>query len=97
MAQNTDKRLINPDPEAVRPLINRMKRIEGQARGIQRMLEEGRQCEEVVMQISSMRSALNKVAMSILADHLEQCLLDDETITPKQAVERAKELFLKFT
>ncbi len=97
MSANRTDEATGLQPE-VRALVNRMKRIEGQARGIQRMLEEERKCEEVVMQISSMRAALNKVAMSILADHLEQCLMGaDESMTPEQAVERAKQLFLKFS
>jgi DNA-binding FrmR family transcriptional regulator len=97
MTDSASENGIAADPEAVRALINRMKRIEGQARGIQRMLSQGRRCDEIVMQLSSMRSALNKVAMSILADYLVFCLTHGEaSLTPDEAVERVKQLFLDF-
>ncbi len=80
-------------------LIARMKRIEGQARGIQKMLEEGRDCEQVIMQLSAIRSAVAKVAMAVMAANLEQCLRDDhgQSHASWQAIEKAKKIFLKFS
>ncbi len=80
-------------------LIARMKRIEGQARGIQKMLEEGRDCEQVIMQLSAIRSAVAKVAMAVMAANLEQCLRDDDgqSHASRQAIEKAKKIFLKFS
>ena len=86
------------EPEVYGDLLRRMRRIEGQARGIQRMLEEGRNCEEVVQQLTAMRAALGKVAMTVIAENLEECLLaqgGDEA--RDRAVRRAKEVFLRLT
>ena len=52
----------------------RLGRIEGQARGVQRMIDEGRQCEEVVQQLLALRAAVGKVTAMIIAENLEDCL-----------------------
>ncbi|HEY8531035.1 MAG TPA: metal-sensitive transcriptional regulator [Limnochorda sp.] len=72
-----------------------MRRIEGQARGIQRMLQEGRSCYEVVMQLAAMRAALSKVAMALIADNLEQCIAQGSD--PRASMEQARELLMKFS
>jgi len=61
------------DVEAV---IKRLKRIEGQVRGIMKMVEEDKSCEEILMQISSAKSALHKTGQVILEGHLHHCVLD---------------------
>ncbi len=55
-------------------LLARLRRIEGQVRGLQRMLEEGRDCAEVAQQVAATRAALNRVAMDLVAAGLEQCV-----------------------
>ena len=71
----------------VTAINNRLKRIEGQIRGLMKMVEEDRSCEEILMQISSVKSALHKTGQVILEGHLHHCVLDgiregkeDETI-----------------
>ncbi len=62
-------------PEEVRrDVLSRMSRIEGQARGVQRMIEDGRDCADIVHQISAIRAALAKVGASIVAENLEECV-----------------------
>jgi len=61
------------DTEAV---IKRLKRIEGQVRGLIRMVEEDKTCEEVLIQIGSAKAALHKAGQVILEDHLSHCVLD---------------------
>jgi len=56
--------------------LNRLKRIEGQARGISRMIDEEQYCIDILTQISAMTSALESVALGLLEDHLGHCLLD---------------------
>ena len=58
------------------PLIHRLKRIEGQIRGLIKMIEEGRQCEDILVQISSAKSALHKTGQAILERHLHNCVLN---------------------
>lgn len=63
---------------AVDPLIksentNRLRRIEGQVRGLQRMVAEERYCADILVQISSVQQALHSVAKSLLRNHLRHC------------------------
>ena len=62
-----------PDFDAV---ANRLKRIEGQIRGLLRMIEEGKGCEEVLIQIGSAKAALHKAGQAVLEGHLRHCVLD---------------------
>lgn len=55
-------------------IVSRLKRIEGQLRGIQKMVEEGRDCRKVLQQIAASRSALAKAGLVYLNSHLETCL-----------------------
>ena len=61
------------DAQAV---INRFRRIEGQMRGLIKMIEEDKSCEEILIQISSAKSALHKTGQVILEGHLHHCVLD---------------------
>jgi DNA-binding FrmR family transcriptional regulator len=62
-------------PEEAR-LLNRLRRIEGQVRGLQRMIEEGRDCTEVVHQVSAVRAAIDRAGHEIVAASLRACLAD---------------------
>ncbi|OEF96993.1 metal-sensitive transcriptional regulator [Desulfuribacillus alkaliarsenatis] len=55
-------------------LKNRLKRVEGQINGILRMIEEGKDCREVVMQLSAARSALDKTIAVVVSENLEACI-----------------------
>jgi DNA-binding FrmR family transcriptional regulator len=57
-------------------LLKRMRRIEGQTRGVQRMIEEDRYCPEIVQQISSLTSAAKEVSLLLLQHHIEGCVVD---------------------
>ena len=56
--------------------VNRLKRIEGQARGIRTMVEDEKYCIDILTQISAMTSALEAVALGLLDDHLRHCVVD---------------------
>ena len=55
---------------------NRLRRIEGQVRGLQRMIAEDRYCIEVLTQISSVTAALDAVALGLVDEHLRHCVMD---------------------
>jgi CsoR family transcriptional regulator, copper-sensing transcriptional repressor len=55
-------------------VLNRLQRIEGQARGLARMVEENRYCIDIVTQISAVRAALRRVEEEILRDHVAHCV-----------------------
>ena len=57
-----------------RAVINRLSRIEGHIRSIKTMIEDGRDRNEVLIQVAAVRSAINKVGKVVLEDHLESCL-----------------------
>ncbi len=55
-------------------LLLRLRKIEGQVKGLQRMIEEGRQCEEIITQLMAARSSLDQVGLTILDCQIRQCL-----------------------
>jgi DNA-binding FrmR family transcriptional regulator len=54
----------------------RLARIEGQVRGIQRMVDEDRYCIDVLTQVTAVKAALDKVALALLGDHVSHCVAD---------------------
>jgi DNA-binding FrmR family transcriptional regulator len=56
-------------------LLNRLRRIEGQVRGIEKMVEEDRYCVDVVTQIGAVQAALDKVALGLLDQHARHCVV----------------------
>lgn len=63
-----------PYTKDIESLRRRMKRIEGQARGILKMIDDGRYCIDIVQQLTSLTAAANEVSMMILKDHIEGCV-----------------------
>lgn len=62
--------------DTTRELTNRLKRIEGQVRGIARMIEEDKYCIDVLTQVSAATRALQGVALALLDDHMHHCLAE---------------------
>ncbi|MDZ4111988.1 MAG: metal-sensitive transcriptional regulator [Brevundimonas sp.] len=60
-------------------VLNRLNRIEGQVRGIARMVEEDRYCVEVLTQLRAVRAALLRVESEVLKDHLDHCVMEAMT------------------
>jgi CsoR family transcriptional regulator, copper-sensing transcriptional repressor len=61
------------DPEIKRAVLTRLRRIEGQVRGLQKMVGEERYCADVLTQVSSVQEALRGVSRSLLRNHLKHC------------------------
>ena len=57
-------------------LLKRLRRVEGQVRGVQNMVEEDRYCIDVLTQISAVQAALDKVALGLMDDHARRCVID---------------------
>jgi CsoR family transcriptional regulator, copper-sensing transcriptional repressor len=70
-------------------LLNRLRRVEGQVRGIARMVDEERYCIDVLNQISAIQRALDRVALGLVADHTRECVVG---ANGKQQEERTEEL-----
>ena len=60
--------------ESLRSIVNRLSRIEGHIRGIKTMVQENRDCPEVLTQVAAVRGALDRVARMILDEHLTECI-----------------------
>ena len=71
------------NPEAKEKLIQRLKRIEGQVRGVQAMLDEERDCREIMQQLTAVHSAVQGASRIFLQEYATSCLTDlDETAEP---------------
>jgi DNA-binding FrmR family transcriptional regulator len=73
-----------------RDVESRLRRIEGQVRGISAMVEEDRYCIDVLTQVSAAKAALDRVALILLADHTEHCVI--EAIQAGKGGAKVKEL-----
>jgi CsoR family transcriptional regulator, copper-sensing transcriptional repressor len=61
-------------------LLKRLARVEGQVRGISRMVDDERYCIDVVTQINAVRAALDKIALGLVDDHVRHCLVDSTDV-----------------
>jgi DNA-binding FrmR family transcriptional regulator len=81
-------------------ILNRLRRVEGQTRGLQRMLEENRSCEEIFTQLAATRAALDRVGVLLVSLMMRDCFegeSEDGTASTSEAVERAVEAFLRYS
>lgn len=73
-------------------LVTRLNRVEGQVRGIKRMVQEPRLCVEILQQLSAAEAALNRVSLAILRYHVERCVPEGVESGPEEGRTRMKEL-----
>ncbi|GIO51844.1 metal-sensitive transcriptional regulator [Paenibacillus cellulositrophicus] len=76
----------------------RLRRIEGQIRGVLRLMDEGKSCKEVVSQLSAVRNASDKAIAQIVAENLQQCILAEQAagnMDTGKMVKEAVELLVK--
>ena len=69
---------IELDPVDLGKVVNRLKRAQGQLAGVVRMLDEGRDCEDIVTQLSAVGRALDRAGFAIVATGLRQCLVESD-------------------
>ena len=72
--------------------LSRLHKIEGQVRGVTRMVEQDRYCIDVLTQISAVTRALQEVALGLLDDHIRNCVLDATRSDPDQGAAKLDEL-----
>ena len=72
-------------------LLHRLRRVEGQVRGVARMVEEDTYCIDIMTQISAIEAAMDKVALELLRTHTKHCLMDDKT-GPQNRDEKVEEV-----
>jgi len=79
--------------ETIAAISTRMKRAQGQIGGIIRMLEEGRNCDEIVTQMSAVSKAVHTAAFTLISASLEECIIEGRN-DQKAVSERLRKLFL---
>ncbi|HET7247805.1 MAG TPA: metal-sensitive transcriptional regulator [Streptosporangiaceae bacterium] len=84
---------MNTDSETMASVIRRLRRAQGQIGGVIKMIEEGRDCADVVTQLAAASRALDRAGFKIIATGLEQCVLDGSG-TADADRERLERLFL---
>jgi len=77
-------------------LITRLKRIEGQVRGLQKMLEEDRRCADILTQLSAVKGALNKTAEEIMKGYTKNCILEYEESGNEKMLDELIQVLSKF-
>lgn len=70
-------RVKHRDEAELKKLINRLSRIEGQIRGIKKMVEEDRYCIDIITQVSATNAALNAFNKELLSQHIQSCVVED--------------------
>lgn len=96
---NTDKiKVTHRSSKEKEQLINRLKRIEGQVRGIQSMIENDRYCVDILTQISAINAAMNKVGLQLLEKHTQHCVADAvKDGDGENAIQELMEVFKRFS
>jgi DNA-binding FrmR family transcriptional regulator len=89
-AQEMSRKALAVDPEIKSSNLKRLRRIEGQVRGLQRLVEEERYCADILVQISSAQEALRSVGRALMKNHLRHCA--SEAIRDK-ALGRAEAMY----
>ena len=82
---STGRKAVAVDPDAKERNIKRLRRIEGQVRGLQRMVEEDRYCADIMTQISSVHEALRSVGRELMRNHLRHCATSAINSGPEEA------------
>ncbi len=77
-------------------VLNRMARIIGHMSSVKKMVEDGRDCAEVLVQISAVEAALQNVGKIILKDHMEHCIVDAVQAGDKESLEQLNEAIDRF-
>jgi DNA-binding FrmR family transcriptional regulator len=73
---------------SVDDLVTRLKRVEGQIKGIQKMLEEGRDCKQIIQQITAAKKALDRVGLNLIYTIMEMCLAREAQDHPNPGYSR---------
>ncbi len=74
---NCSNKHKNRDEKEYKDLLNRLKRIEGQVRGVENMVESGSYCTDILIQVSAITSALNSFNKVLLTNHMKTCVADN--------------------
>lgn len=86
--QAKENPVVQLDPQDMKPVINRLKRAQGQLAAVVRMLEEGQDCQAVVTQLSAASKAVDRAGFAIISSGMQQCLTQDDNQADRDAMEK---------
>lgn len=92
----TEQRKKHREVEEAKDLMHRLNRIEGQVRGVRKMVEEECYCVDILTQVSAIQSALSGFSRTLLGNHLKTCVVRDMKEGREEAVDELLELLRKF-
>ena len=84
----THQHVHHHDPEQRRAVVHRIARATGHLNAVKKMVEDDRDCSEVLIQLAAVQSALNSVSRIILKDHIEHCIVDAVEENDSEAIDR---------
>ncbi|MCC5910821.1 MAG: metal-sensitive transcriptional regulator [Clostridiaceae bacterium] len=84
------------DQEKIRKgILTRLKTVRGHIQGIEKMIEEEKTCEDILLQVAAVKSSIDKIGSIIIEDHAKECLLQDDITT--EEVDKILKTIIKFT
>lgn len=89
------KRTKKRSEKEQKDLLNRLKRIEGQVRGVENMLENDAYCPDILIQVSAVTNALNSFSKKLLAAHIRSCVADDIRAGKDESIDELVEVLQK--
>lgn len=93
--QDEQLRTKHRGEEEYKKLINRLNRIEGQIRGVRKMVEDERYCVDILMQVSAVQAALDSFSKQLLEAHIHSCVVEDIKNDRLESVDELCELIRK--
>lgn len=96
MADSIINQPLGGDAEK-KAIVNRLKRLEGQIRGLQTMVDSGQECEAVLTQVMAAKSALNQVGLHIIGHAMKRCMIDEDAGSRDEVIDQAIKVFLKYS
>ena len=82
-------------PEQERQIKGRLARIEGQVRGIQKMIDEGRPCDDILVQVLAARTALERTAGEIVGTYIDECMTESSPGEARSRLQRTVKLLTR--
>ncbi|ACV76786.1 metal-sensitive transcriptional regulator [Nakamurella multipartita] len=70
--------MVQIEPESITAVVNRLRRAQGQIGGVLRMIEEGRDCQDIVTQLAAVSRAVDRAGFAVIAAGLKQCLIESD-------------------
>ena len=86
----------NHSPAHTKAVVNRLNRASGHLEAVRNMVEEGRDCSEVLIQIAAVRSAINNIGKLILKEHISHCVVDAVETGDQQCLDDLEDAINKF-